>query len=293
MYNSKDYFKYICNIEDIKLKDYLKDQGISARYYREITRQSIILVNKEITKTNKILKKGDEILIKIPEEELNAIAEKREIEVLYEDEDLLVVNKEPFMPTHTVRSKITGTLLNYLCNYFLENNIKRKVRVVNRLDKNTSGIVIVAKNSHAHSQISKQFQEGTVIKKYIAITKNNFNDKKVGIIELPIKRTEEGIKRTVSKDGKYAKTSYEVVKENENYALVKLRLYTGRTHQIRVHLSYMNCPIIGDELYYKESNEIKRQALHSYYIEFNQPRNGERLRIEAPLHEDMKSLILK
>lgn len=293
MYNSKDYFKYICNIEDIKLKDYLKDQGISARYYREITRQSIILVNKEITKTNKILKKGDEILIKIPEEELNAIAEKREIEVLYEDEDLLVVNKEPFMPTHTVRSKITGTLLNYLCNYFLENNIKRKVRVVNRLDKNTSGIVIVAKNSHAHSQISKQFQEGTVIKKYIAITKNNFNDKKVGIIELPIKRTEEGIKRTVSKDGKYAKTSYEVVKENENYALVKLRLYTGRTHQIRVHLSYMNCPIIGDELYYKESNEIKRQALHSYYIEFNQPRNGERLRIEAPLHEDMKSLVLK
>lgn len=293
MYNSKDYFKYICSENNIKLKDYLRNQGISARYYREVTRESVILVNKEVTRTNRVLNNNDEILIKIPEENLNALPEKGHINILYEDDDLLIVNKEPFMPTHTVRSITSGTLLNYLCNYFLENNIKRKVRIVNRLDKNTSGIVLIAKNSHAHSEISKQFQEDSVIKKYIAITKNNFKEKKLGIIELPIKRSEEGIKRVVSIDGKYSKTGYKVLDENNDYAIVLLRLYTGRTHQLRVHLSSINCPIIGDELYFEESNLIKRQALHSYYMEFNHPRTKERLVIKAPLFDDMKGLILK
>lgn len=291
MYNSKDYFKYIANKDNVKLKDYLKDNGISSRFYREVTRESVILVNDKVTKNNILLKKGDEILVKIPEEKLNAEAEEGPIHILYEDDDLLVVNKEPYMVTHTAKSNINNTLLNYACYYFKKQDIKRKVRFVNRLDRDTSGIVIIAKNSHAHSTISAQFEDDTVIKKYIALTKNNFKTNKVGIIELPIKRTEEGIKRTVSEDGKYSKTGYEVLEENEDIAVVKLRLYTGRTHQIRVHLSNMGCSIIGDELYGEKSDIINRQALHCFYIEFDHPRSGNRLKIEAPLFDDMKKIL--
>lgn len=291
MYNSKDYFKYTADKDDIKLKSYLKDNGISSRFYREVTKESVILVNKKVTKSNVLLKKGDEILVKIPEENLNAEAQEGILHILYEDDDLLVVNKEPFMVTHTAKANKSSTLLNYACNYFKENDIKRKVRFVNRLDRDTSGIVIIAKNSHAHSTISEQFERDTVIKNYIAITKNNFKDKKVGIIELPIKRDEDGIKRYVSYDGKYSKTGYEVLRENENIAIVKLRLYTGRTHQIRVHLSHIGCSIIGDELYGEKSDLINRQALHCFYIEFDHPRTGKRLKIEAPLFEDMQKLL--
>ena len=292
MFNSKDYFKYKCNKDNIKLKDFLKDEGISSRFYREVTRESVILVNGEITRKNKTLNKNDEVLIKIPEENLNAEAQEGNINILYEDDDILVVNKEPFMVTHTSKDNMDHTLLNFTCYYFQKNNIKRKVRFANRLDRDTSGIVIICKNSHAHSQISEQFEKDTVVKKYIAVTKNNFKEKK-GIIEYPIKRSDDGIRRIVAEDGKYCKTGYEIMEENEKYAIVKLRLYTGRTHQIRVHLSYMNCPIVGDTLYGSESEDINRQALHCYYIEFNQPRTGERLKIEAPLFEDMRSLIEK
>lgn len=291
MFNSKDYLKYICNRDNIKLKDFLKDEGISSRFYREVTISSYILVNGEKTFTNKLLKSGDEILVRFPEENYNASVEEGDIYVLYEDDDVLVVNKQPYIVTHTAKENISGTLLNYACWYFSGNNIKRKVRFANRLDRDTSGIVIICKNAHAHWQISNQFSEGSVIKEYIAVTKNNFTEKS-GIIEEPIIRTDDGIKRAVSKDGKYCKTGYEVIKENKDYAIVRLRLYTGRTHQIRVHLSYIGCPIIGDSLYGEESSVIGRQALHCSYIEFDQPRTGERIVVKAPLFKDMNDLLI-
>lgn len=290
MFNSKDYLRYICNTDKIKLKDFLKDEGVSARFYREVTRESVILVNGDITRRNKTLYKGDEVLVKFPEENLNGEAQKGPFHILYEDDDIIVVNKEPYMVTHTAKDNIDNTLLNYACYYFQENDIKRKVRFANRLDRDTSGIVIVCKNAFAHARISEQFEEDTVVKNYVAATKNNFKEKE-GIIEEPIIRTEDGIRRAVAEGGKYCKTGYSVIDESDDFAIVRLRLYTGRTHQIRVHLQFIGCPIVGDTLYGEKDEKIKRQALHCYYMEFDQPRTGKRLEIEAPLFDDMKSLV--
>lgn len=289
MYDKNEYFKFICKKNNVKLREYLKEEGISSRYYREVTKEAFIKVNDKITKNNKALKKGDEIFVKIPEEKYNASIEKGEIHVLYEDEDVIVVNKEPYMVTHTAKEDISNTLLNYACYYFKTKDLKRKVRFANRLDRDTSGIVIICKNAFAHFRISEQFSQDEVIKNYIAITEDNFKEKS-GIIEEPIIRTDDGIKRAVSPEGKYCKTGYEVLKSNGKFAIVKLRLYTGRTHQIRVHLSHMGCSIIGDSLYGEESEFIERQALHSSHIEFLQPRSGEKIIVDAPLFQDMKKL---
>lgn len=282
--NSKDFLNLRAS-EKMKVNDYLKERGLSSRLIRKSVKDGNIYLNGKLIRKNKKLKINDIISLKFEDEEPNGKVQKRPLDILYEDDDLLVINKEPLMVTHTAKDDSQGTLLNYILGYFEENNIKRKVRFINRLDRDTSGIVLACKNPFAQDKISSEFRD-KVEKKYLAICQGIFEEKE-GIIDAPIATSEDGIRREVNYViGKKSITSYKVLKEYDNMSLVILTLHTGRTHQIRVHLSHLGHPIIGDSLYGEKSDFISRQALHSYSIKLKLPRKDEEIEILANLPED-------
>ena len=282
--NSKDFLNFRAD-KNIKINDYLKERGVSSRLIRKSIKSEKIYLNGKLIKKNKKLKLNDIISLRFEDEEPNGKVEKKSLDILYEDDDLILINKEPFMVTHTAKDDSDGTLLNYLLGYFDENNIRRKVRFVNRLDRDTSGIVVACKNSFAQDKISSDFRD-KVEKKYLAICSGIFKEKE-GIIDAPIATSEDNIRREVNYViGKKSITSYKVLEEYDNMSLVMLTLYTGRTHQIRVHLSHLGHPIIGDSLYGEKSELINRQALHSYSIKFKLPRNDKGIEIFAKVPKD-------
>lgn len=282
--NSKDFLNFRAN-KNIKINDYLKERGVSSRLIRKSVKSEKIYLNGKLIKKNKKLKVNDIISLKFEDEEPNGKVEKKALDILYEDDDLILINKEPFTVTHTAKDDSDGTLLNYLLGYFDENKIKRKVRFVNRLDRDTSGIVVACKNSFTQDKISGDFRD-KVEKKYLAICSGIFKEKE-GIIDAPIATSEDNIRREVNYViGKKSITSYKVLEEYDKMSLVMLTLYTGRTHQIRVHLSHLGHPIIGDSLYGEKSELINRQALHSYSIKFKLPRNDEEIEIFAKVPKD-------
>lgn len=265
-------------------KEFLKDK-LSSRFIRSSIQSNNIYKNDKLSIRDTNLEPGDIIRINFPDELPNGAIQHMNLDIVYEDQDILVINKAPNMVTHTSRSDLEHTLLNYTLGYFNEIGLNRKVRFVNRLDRDTSGLVIAAKNSFAHSMISEQFQNG-VIKEYLAFVKGT---PKNMIIEAPIVRSEDGIRREVREDGKYSKTSLKLVKSFGEYSLVRLRLYTGRTHQIRVHMQYIGHPLLGDTLYSNDET-INRQALHSFRIVFESPRNGQ-VSLRAKMPKDMRMLL--
>lgn len=286
--NSRDFlnFRFRGNSGNkIKVNDFLKEKGVSSRLIRKSVKNGNIYLNSRVNRKNKILRENDLISLRFQDEEPNGKIEHRDLDILYEDDDLLLVNKEPFMVTHTAKDDSEGTLLNYTLGYFEENNIKRKVRFINRLDRDTSGIVLVAKNSFAQDKVTSDFDKN-VEKKYIAIVEGIL-DEKEGIIDGPIATSEDGIRREVNYIiGKKSLTSYKVLEEYENMSLLLLTLHTGRTHQIRVHMAHVGHPILGDGLYGYKSELINRQALHSYSLKFRLPRNNKAIEICAKLPRD-------
>ncbi|MBS4882113.1 MAG: RluA family pseudouridine synthase [Peptoniphilus harei] len=282
--NSKDFLNFKAT-KEIKINDYLKERGVSSRLIRKSVKSGSIYLNGKLIKKNKKLKLNDIISLRFQDEDPNGKIENKDLDILYEDDDLIIINKEPFMVTHTAKDDSEGTLLNYLFGYFHDNNINRKVRFINRLDRDTSGIVVASKNSFAQDKISAEFRD-VVEKKYLAICQGIF-DEKEGTIDAPIATSEDNIRRQVNYViGKKSITSYKVIEEYDNMSLVLLSLHTGRTHQIRVHLSHLGHPIIGDSLYGKKSDLINRQALHSYSIKLKLPRNNKEIEIFAKLPKD-------
>ena len=220
--------------------------------------------------------------------------DKYNAEVIYDDFDIIMVNKPPFMVVHPTKSHFENTIANGITHYIMEKNEKVKVRFVNRLDMNTSGLVIVAKNPYAQFVLSSDMKDDKVEKMYIAVVKGVVKED-FGTINEPIYRpTDDSVKRIVHEDGQPSVTHYEVVKRLKDATVLKLKLETGRTHQIRVHLNHIGHGIIGDELYgYIDEDLIKRQALHAYSLKFQQPRTREDLEFKAPLPRDMEELIEK
>ncbi|KXO16457.1 pseudouridine synthase, RluA family [Clostridiales bacterium KA00134] len=272
-----------------KLRDFLKAQEISSRYIkRAIKNQEIFLNFQKVTKNHE-LKAKDTISLYIPDEEYNVICQEKKLDIIYEDEDLLAVNKPGGIIVHAVGIEQEGTLSNFVGGYFQKNGIKRKVRVINRLDRDTSGLVLFAKNSMAHSVLAAQFIDRSIEKIYIAAIKGYLEGR--GRIEAPIGLGEDGIKREVRSDGKMAITEYEEIGKTQEGSILRLKLLTGRTHQIRVHLKSLGHPILGDSLYEGQSDLIKRQALHSKELTFKHPRNGKIIKLDAALPEDMEKLI--
>lgn len=214
------------------------------------------------------------------------------LNILYEDDSMLIVDKPPFMVVHPTKSHFNDTLANGVRFYYDSKNIKSKIRLVNRLDMNTSGIVIIAKNSFIHNELSKQMKENAVEKYYYAIAEGTIIQDS-GTINAPIARlNEDDIMRVVDSSGKECITHYEVIDRFNDMTLLRLKLETGRTHQIRVHLKHIRHPIIGDTLYNKESSLINRQALHCSEMSFIHPITKKRIKIDADLPEDFKKIII-
>ncbi len=278
---------------DIKVETILKTEfSISSRLFVKLIQNRNLFINGESAHRKDIAKKSDIITIVLADEEDTNIKQPEiPLDIIYEDLDLVIVNKQPFMVVHPTKNHPYDTVLNAMASYFEEKSIKKKVRFVNRLDRDTSGVVVIAKNSFGHQQMSKQFMDDTVEKGYMTVVEG-IVEKDSDTIDLPIEReSEDSIIRIVREDGKRCVTKYQVVERYKNATLLKVKIETGRTHQIRVHLKHIGHPIVGDSLYSKESPLIDRQALHSYYLKFKAPRNGEYKEVRAELPEDIKKLI--
>lgn len=255
-----------------------------------------VKVNDENPNWVKPLQLGDKLSIELFDKETDpVICEKRPIDILYEDDHVIILNKPIQMNTHPNEEGETGTLANALAYYYEANGKRIKARHVHRLDKDTSGAVVFAKHSLAHSILNQELIERKMKRTYVAIVHGKMK-KKSGTINASIGRDRHHpVRRRVSKGGQHAITHYEGINYcNElDCTVVKLTLDTGRTHQIRVHLSSIGHPIIGDNLYGGKNVHINRQALHAENVTFNHPITGDKLEIHAPFPNDIKSILSK
>ncbi len=254
----------------------------------------------KVLKANYKLKLGDEIIVTLPEPQpLDVQPENIPIDIIYEDEDVVVVNKARGMVVHPAAGNYNGTLVNALLHHCKNlSGINGVIRpgIVHRLDKDTSGIMICAKNDAAHVSLSEQIQSKTAKRTYLAIVRGNIKTDS-GVIETLIARDKNDRKKmaVVKDDGRNAVTEYEVMERFGKYTIVKCKLMTGRTHQIRVHMEYLGYPLVGDPKYSPKKTPfaINGQALHSLTLDFVHPRTGEQMHFEAPLPEDMHKIVTR
>lgn len=273
-----------------------QNYNFSARFKTKMKFQSLVDLNGIETKGFIKPEVSDVISIRLPKETNDFEPEDIPISVLYEDDDLLIIDKQPGIIVHPTKGHPTHTICNGVVKYMNDTDQNFKVRFANRIDMDTSGIIVIAKNANTQNDISSQMREQTVVKKYLAIVHGIVKYDEF-TIDLPVGRpSQESIQRTVMYEGgKDAVTDVRKIRElGGKYTLVELILHTGRTHQIRVHLSHLGHPIVGDALYGGAADElITRQALHAYHLEFRHPMNNEELIIEAPYPEDMLECIKK
>ena len=276
------------------VKQVLKEEFfISDRLIIKLKKSKQIYLNNLPAFINQELKINDIICVDLDFEETcdNIVPTKINLDILYEDDALIIINKLPFMPVHPSMDHYEDSLSNGVKYYFNSINLKRKIRPVNRLDKNTSGIVIFAKNEYIQECLVKQMKSNIFAKEYIAVL-DGIIDKTKQIIDVPIARKENSIiERCVNSAGDNAVTIMQLIKSFNNYSLVKCILKTGRTHQIRVHTAYIGHPILGDDLYGQKTDLINRQALHAHKIKFVHPITKNKIEIEAKIPNDIKKLI--
>lgn len=254
----------------------------------------------KVLKSNYKLKLGEEIIVTLPEPQpLDVQPENIPIDIIYEDDDVVVVNKARGMVVHPAAGNYDGTLVNallYHCKNLSGINGVIRPGIVHRLDKDTSGIMICAKNDAAHVSLSEQIQNKTAKRTYLAIVRGNIKSDS-GVIETLIARDKNDRKKmaVVKEDGRHAVTEYEVMERFGKYTIVKCKLMTGRTHQIRVHMEYLGYPLVGDPKYSPKKTPfaINGQALHSLTLDFIHPRTGEQMHFEAPLPEDMHKIVTR
>ncbi len=318
-------FTYIVKESDreLSIKELLsRNFSFSSRFMTKLKQNRLIFLNGESMPGWILPNPGDVITVVTPEETSDFPPEAIPISIVYEDDDLLVINKQPGIVVHPTKGKPCHTIANGLMKRMLDKGESYKIRFVNRLDMNTSGLLIVAKNSYAQDNLTKQMKTDHIQKKYMAIV-NGVMVQDRGTIDLPLGRPDPNeVERwvvPVEEGGYPSVTHFKVLKRFKKNTLVELQLETGRTHQIRIHLAYIGHPIEGDHLYchgdpfeYRRihgdprpsldgspgprmetnpeivSDIINRQALHAFSLTFKHPVTGERLHLEAPLPDDMK-----
>lgn len=274
--------------------------GVSRSNMQKLLEDGRVKRGEKIIKANYKVRAGEMFVVDIPEPEpIEAVPENIPLDIIYEDDDVVVLNKARGMVVHPAPGNYTGTLVNallYHCSNLSGINSAIRPGIVHRLDKDTSGIMIVAKNDAAHISLSQQIQSKTAVRTYIAVVRGNIKTDS-GTIETQIARDKTDRKKmtVVKEGGRDAITDYEVLERFGKYTLVRCKLRTGRTHQIRVHMEYLGYPLVGDPKYspMKTPFGIKGQALHSHTLEFTHPRTGERMKFEAPLPEDMHKIITR
>lgn len=274
--------------------------GVSRSNMQKLLEDGRVKRGEKIIKANYKVRAGEMFVVDIPEPEpIEAVPENIPLDIIYEDDDVVVLNKARGMVVHPAPGNYTGTLVNallYHCSNLSGINSAIRPGIVHRLDKDTSGIMIVAKNDAAHISLSQQIQSKTAVRTYCAVVRGNIKTDS-GTIETQIARDKTDRKKmsVVKEGGRDAITDYEVLERFGKYTLVRCKLRTGRTHQIRVHMEYLGYPLVGDPKYspMKTPFGIKGQALHSHTLEFTHPRTGERMKFEAPLPEDMHKIITR
>ena len=286
-----NYLVWSVEKEEVLKKVLIEEMGISLRMISELKSRRAVNVNGALRFNHETVHVGEIITVDLGENRSEYGLEEGVVDVIYEDEDIVAVNKSPFIVVHPTGTHLTGTLLNYMESWFRQNGILEKVRFISRLDRDTSGILLIAKNRYAHHRMSQAHQAMMMQKTYVALIEGKMK-RKEGEINAPIGRREnDGIKREVMEDGQTAITKYKVLKEGEKFSLVELTPVTGRTHQLRCHMAYIGYPLIGDSLYGGNMEYMNRQALHSVTLEFFSPRKEEKIYLKAELPQDMQELV--
>ncbi len=294
----KDKYTYTVTIDDekkeLQIKELLRYKfNFSSRLRTKIKKHHGVSLNGASVDPWVVPKAGDRLAISVPDEVSYFPPEPIPIQPIYEDDDLLIINKQPGVVVHPTNGHPDHTIANGVTQYMLDTNQSFKIRFINRLDRDTSGLLALGKNSHAQDGFVKQMKAGLVEKKYLAIVKGIFPEDK-GTIDEPLGRPNpDQVHRGVVAGGHPSVTHFQVVQRfDSGFTLLELILETGRTHQIRVHLSHLGFPVVGDTLYgCEDSTLIKRQALHAVSLSFLHPVTGLPLNLKAPLPEDMVDLL--
>jgi len=265
---------------------------LSRTYFQWLISEGFVSVNGTIVKKSQKLEAGDEVAVEFqPTSELDLVPENIPLDILYEDEEIIAVNKPAGLVVHPGPGNWKGTFVNALLYHCqtLEKTDAIRPGIVHRLDKDTSGVLVAAKTARMHGLLSDLFAKRTIEKHYLALC---IGCPKSQTIDAPIGRHPTQRKlMTVVETGKAARTHFEVVKAGEKFSLLDINLETGRTHQIRVHLKFINHPILGDEVYGKKLFGAERQMLHAYTLTFTHPITGQLLTLKAPIPEDMQHFI--
>ena len=286
--------------DNVRLDSYIstKDESLSRATIQKLLESNNITVNGEVKKSSYKVKAGDVIKIDIPEaKDIGLVAQDIPVEIVYEDSDIIVVNKPKGMVVHPANGNPDGTLVNAIMNICKDSlsGIGGEIRpgIVHRLDKNTSGLLIVAKNDNAHLKMSEQIKNREVKKIYIALVRGIIKEDEA-TINMPIARSKKDRKKmAVDKDGKEAITHFKVLKRYDNYTLLEIKIDTGRTHQIRVHMSQIGHPVVGDDVYSNGKNEfgVEGQMLHARSLDFKHPITGKAIHLEADIPEYFRKVI--
>lgn len=274
-----------------------KHPEFSRSHIKNLIEKGLVKVNGKVVKAGYALKNGENIEIEVQKPEvISTDAEDVDFEIVYQDEDLAVINKPQGLVVHPCSSTKSGTLVNGLLYKIKDlSGINGQLRpgIVHRLDKDTSGLLVIAKNDFAHVRLAEQIKNKTCHRNYLAVLVGNLKEDE-GRIETFIKRDpKDRMKMSVQGSGRVAITDFKVLKCFEKCCLVEFALQTGRTHQIRVHSKYLNHPIVGDKLYGKEVKGLAGQLLHAYKISFVHPRSGELMTFEADLPDYFKDYLKK
>lgn len=272
--------------------------GISRSYIQKLISEQYILINSRPVKANYKIKTADQVFVEIPDAApIDILPEPMDLDIVYEDGDLLIVNKPMGMVVHPAHGHYHGTLVNGLlahCTDLSGINGKMRPGIVHRIDKDTSGLLMIAKNDMAHQHLAAQLKEHSTKRAYYALVQGVLSEP-AGLIDAPIGRHEtERKKMAVNlKNGKEARTHYYVKERFARNTFIECRLETGRTHQIRVHMAYLGHPLVGDPLYGTRKNNLDfpGQALHAYALGFIHPRTEEPLYFEAPLPQHFQTVL--
>lgn len=290
---------------DKVLVDLLSEDSLSRSTIQKLLKDQLVKVNQEVVKANYKVEGSESIQVAIPfEETLDIIGQDIPLDIVFEDDDLLVINKEVGMVVHPSKGHPSNTLVNALVHY-LGSNLSEsdegiRPGIVHRIDKDTSGLIVVAKNNFAHQKLADQLVDHSMGRTYVALV-NGLIESPSGTIEAPIRRDSNNrIKFTTDHDGKYALTQFEVMESFQHNTLINVELKTGRTHQIRVHMEFIGHPIVGDPLYRQGVGQMKGQLatlddgqfLHAQSIHFIHPRTDEQMSFTTAL-PDKFELVLK
>jgi len=285
----------VCEKENLRIDKYLASKtDLSRSKIQKLIKDGKVLVNGKVVSSNYKVLEQDLILVTYEEENYTEIKPANiPLDIVYEDDDLLVINKQSGLVVHPAPGNYENTLVNALVGKYQLSNDELRPGIVHRIDKDTSGLMLVAKNDYTHEKLSQMISDKIVERYYLALVEGVINHE-TGTIDAPIGRDNKYREKMAitSLNSKKAITHFKVLKRYENYTLIECKLETGRTHQIRVHLKYINHPVVGDSLYGKKIKDSEfGQLLHSYKIRFPHPRSGKILEFETKLPEEFQDLM--